>query len=172
MKKDKKHIQYWIISIILLFANLLVIGQKLPNSLRVKKVKIISDSTLLDSLSIVPGSLIVQANNQLVSDTAYALLPAKSVLVWRTPIKGEVVITYRVFPVNFNQTYFHKDTNSIFLHGGNSPAPFRFSAANTQSDVFNMGGLNKSGSISRGAMFGNNQDLSINSNLFLKKPLN
>ena len=45
----------------LLFVNLLVIGQKLPNSLRVKKMKITSDSTLLDSLSIVPGSVVVQA---------------------------------------------------------------------------------------------------------------
>ena len=168
LKKDKKHIQYWVISIMLLFVNLLVIGQNLPNSLRVKKIKITSDSTLLDSLSIVPGSVIVQVNNQLVRDTDYLLLPIKSILVWRTPIKGEVVITYRVFPVNFNQTYFHKDTNSIFHHGDNSPIPFRFSTLNTQSDIFNMGGLNKSGSISRGVMFGNNQDLSINSNLNLQ----
>ena len=152
----------------LLFVNLLVIGQKLPNSLRVKKIKIISDSTFLDSLSIVPGSLIVEANNQLVSDSAYSLLPVKSVLVWHTPIKDEAVITYRVFPLNFDQTYFHKDTNSIFRHGDNSPIPFRFSTVNAQSDIFNMGGLNKSGSISRGVMFGNNQDLSINSNLNLQ----
>ena len=60
MKKDKKHIQIWIISFMLLFVNLVVIGQTLPNSLRVKKFEITSDSTLLDSLSIVPGSLVVE----------------------------------------------------------------------------------------------------------------
>jgi len=168
LKKDKKHIQLWIISFMLLFVNLGVIGQTLPSSLRVKKFEIISDSTRLDSLSIVPGSVVVEVKNQLVSDTSYLLLPIKSILVWLYPVKGEVVITYRVFPVNFNKTYFHKDTNAIFQHGDNSPLPFRFSNVNKQSDIFNMGGLNKSGSISRGVMFGNNQDLSINSNLNLQ----
>ena len=148
----------------LLFVNLGVIGQVMPSSIRVKKIEITSDSTLLDSLSVVPGSLIVEANNQLVSDTSYILLPIESILVWLSPVKGDVIITYRVFSVNFNKTYFHKDTNSIFHHGDNSPLPFRFSTLNKQSDIFNMGGLNKSGSISRGVMFGNNQDLSINSN--------
>ena len=152
----------------LLFVNLVVIGQVMPSSLRVKNIEIISDSTLLDSLSIVPGSLVVEVNNQLVSDTSYIVLPVKSILVWLSPVKGDVIITYRVFPVNFNKTYFHKDTNSIFHHGDNSPLPFRFSTVNKQSDIFNMGGLNKSGSISRGVMFGNNQDLSINSNLNLQ----
>jgi hypothetical protein len=152
----------------LLFVNLVVIGQALPSSLRVKKIEIISDSTLLDSLSIVPGSMVVMSNNQLVSDSSYLLLPVQSILVWLSPVKGEVIITYRVFPLNFNKTYFHKDTNSIFHHGGNSPVPFRFPTVNRQSEIFNMGGINKSGSISRGVMFGNNQDLSINSNLNLQ----
>ena len=140
----------------------------MPSSLRVKKIEITSDSTLLDSLSIVPGSVVVEVNNQLVSDTSYIVLPIESILVWLSPVKGDVIITYRVFPVNFNKTYFHKDTNSIFHRGDNSPLPFRFSTVNKQSDIFNMGGLNKSGSISRGVMFGNNQDLSINSNLNLQ----
>jgi hypothetical protein len=152
----------------LLFVNLVVIGQVLPSSLRVKKIEIISDSTLLDSLSIVPGSMVVMSNNQFVSDSSYLLLPVQSILVWLSPVKGEVIITYRVFPLNFNKTYFHKDTNSIFHHGGNSPVPFRFPTVNRQSEIFNMGGINKSGSISRGVMFGNNQDLSINSNLNLQ----
>ena len=152
----------------LLFVNLSVIGKALPSSLRVKKIEIISDSTLLDSLSIVPGSLVVMSNNQLVSDSYYLLLPVQSILVWLSPVKGEVIITYRVFPLNFKKTYFHKDTNSIFHHGGNSPVPFRFPTVNRQSEIFNMGGINKSGSISRGVMFGNNQDLSINSNLNLQ----
>jgi hypothetical protein len=152
----------------LLFVNLVVIGQVLPSSLRVKKIEIISDSTLLDSLSIVPGSMVVMSNNQFVSDSSYLLLPVQSILVWLSPVKGEVIITYRVFPLNFNKTYFHKDTNSIFHHGGNSPVPFRFPTVNKQSEIFNMGGINKSGSISRGVMFGNNQDLSINSNLNLQ----
>ena len=152
----------------LLFVNLVVIGQVLPSSLRVKKIEIISDSTLLDSLSIVPGSMVVMSNNQFVSDSSYLLLPVQSILVWLSPVKGEVIITYRVYPLNFNKTYFHKDTNSIFHHGGNSPVPFRFPTVNRQSEIFNMGGINKSGSISRGVMFGNNQDLSINSNLNLQ----
>jgi len=152
----------------LLFVSQAFVGQDMPSSFREKTIFVDGDTTVLDTLSIVPGSVIVKVENSIIHDSSYLLLPISSLLIWQYPLEGEVKITYRVFPLNFNKTYFHKDTNSIFTQDANSVDPFRFSTVDKQFDVFNMGGLNKSGSISRGVMFGNNQDLSINSNLNLQ----
>jgi len=156
------------VTIFLLLSSQWVKGQGLFSSYREKIVLVNSDTTVLDTLSIVPGSVIVRANNSMVSDTSYLLLPVKSLLIWLRPLNEEVLISYRVFPLNLDKSYLHKDTNLIFKHLASNPVPFRFSTVEKQSDIFNMGGLSKSGSISRGVMFGNNQDLSINSNLNLQ----
>ena len=168
MKNISKHIKYLTIAATLLLCSSGVYAQKLPNSRRSKSVLITSDTLLLDTLSIVPGSVIVSQKNLSLSDSVYFLLPIKSLLIWQAPIEGEVQISYRVFPISFDKPYSHKDTSAIYKLDAKNPDPFRFSTIEKQVDIFSMGGLNKFGSISRGVMFGNNQDLSINSNLNLQ----
>jgi len=59
-----------------------------------------ADSICLDTLSIVP--LTFQINGITVSD--YRLDNIKAILYWKKkPITDSITITYRVFPVKFDQ---------------------------------------------------------------------
>lgn len=164
-----EHIVFQLVALIFsLFFWSSVEGQSLPNSYREKIVVVDSDTLQLDSLSIVPGSVKVVSNGEVVDKGSYLIFPIKSLLIWLKPVEDSVTISYRVFPINLDKTYSHKDTSSMYSFNSIEDNPFRFSTNKKQTDLFNMGGLNKSGSISRGVMFGNNQDLSINSNLNLQ----
>ena len=61
-----------------------------------------------------------------------------------------------------------RDSTIVIVDSSVNYKPIRFSALPENRDLFGMKGLNKSGSISRGAFFGNNQNLSLNSNLNLQ----
>lgn len=79
-----------------------------------------------------------------------------------------MTINYRVFSYNFNKTYSHKDTNILYSAEENFNQPIKYSLSSSKLDLFGNRGLNKSGSLSRGVLFGSSQDLSLNSNLNLQ----
>lgn len=143
-------------------------AQQLSN-LRSQRIAIKADTTTLDSLSIVPGSVTVLANGKAADSNAYHVDYPAALLVWKTDKPDSVFIVYRVFPLSFTQVYLHKDKAKADPEQIGDTNPFRFSAgSNTIDDIFGSDQLNKSGSISRGIAFGNNQDLSVNSTLNLE----
>ncbi|MFC2138671.1 hypothetical protein ACFLTE_10885, partial [Bacteroidota bacterium] len=75
-------------------------------------------------------------------------------------------ITYQVLPYNFSQTYFHKDYDKIIL-GPEFQKPINYKEQKS-FDPFLNEKIEKSGNISRGISFGNNQDVIVNSNLNLQ----
>ncbi len=144
-------------------------GEQLSN-LRIKKVVLNSDTIVLDTLSIVPGSINVWKSDGSLANTQGLFSPdyvngklavAKSVFSFDT-----LTFVYRVFPFKINQPVFRKDPLKITP---NQQSIKQLTAGNNKGeDIFNTGGLKKGGSISRGISFGNNQDLTVNSNLNLQ----
>ena len=140
---------------------------------RMHTLKIESDTLLLDTLSIVPGSINITFNGA-AFDTSCFHLDISAAKMWLTPIchvkKGDsVTVSYRVFPLSFSQTYKNRDRNLIKEKYAGQYNPFSYDEnANKALQVFNFDGLNKNGSISRGISFGNNQDVIVNSGLNLQ----
>lgn len=140
-----------------------------PTNLRVRYIKMQQDSITLDSLSIVPGSLHLFANGLPVGDLDHRLDPYRAVLHWNTPPDTDsLLVRYRTLPLSFGRIHQNKDPDRLTSAAGDRKDPFRYEPPKLNSDLLGTRGLNKSGSISRGVLFGNNQDLAVNSTLNLE----
>ncbi len=146
------------------------------SNFRLKNIAIDNDSIVLDSLSLIPGSIIITDAAGLTPDSSkYVIDLAKGLLVitdknyFENELKNKnLQISYRVFPVSFAATRRHKKTSIINDPTKEITNPFLYKYENTTEDVFKWGTLNRSGNISRGISMGNNQDLVVNSSLNLQ----
>lgn len=144
--------------------------QELSN-LRTKSVYTINDTIVLDSLSIVPGSeIIFNKNKKILSDLNYQIDYTKALFIPSQSLQKTdsiLQITFRVFPINFSETYYRRSKKETIIVGpvlaNNQP-----SYNQNQSNFFSDNQLNKRGSIARGISIGNNQNAVINSNLNLQ----
>lgn len=138
--------------------------------------KLISNSTdtvLLDSLTLIESSFSLQDTSGLAIDsTFYTLDYLNGRLIWNqdkidSPIQA--VVSYKTFPFSFYKPYSRKNPNIIQSRNFVANNPFRYSVQpKTTSELMELGGIEKSGSISRGVGFGNNRDLSVSSSLNLQ----
>ena len=146
-------------------------SQGLVNN-NIKTIKILQDTTLLDSLSISQNNFSLKSINGSDVDTnLYKIDYAKSLLIVNSKLIGEQLnLKYKTFPVNFRKSYFHKDYDKITKAAlVNKPVKYNQFYTNTYNDdFFGAGNLNKSGSISRGVTVGNNQNAVVNSSLNLQ----
>ncbi len=128
-----------------------------------------SDTVALDTLSIVPGSFSLWQGPRELHPAEYRLDPFNALLL-RTPQSPADTLTarYRVMPMLLTGRVQHKDEEQLLRPVDGTTDPFRYVPGKQATDPFGMGGLSKSGSISRGILFGNNQDLSVNSTLNLE----
>ncbi len=128
----------------------------------------VKDTLVLDSLSLVPGSVRVTGTKTPPYTINYAL----HAVVFNTDSIGadSMRVTYKTFPYNFEKKYFHKNPNIISpdLSRPQNPYTISFNEPPNNNNLFLNDGLNKNGSISRGITFGNNQDMVVNSNLNLQ----
>ena len=139
-------------------------------NVRVKKIVLSQDLTQIDTLSLIPNSEIIFIANKVLGSDKYEMDYVKGIFILKDKsLLGEgISLTYRVLPVAMHKAYQNKKITRIDQEYKSTKNPFLFEYSATNEDVFYLNGLNKSGSISRGVVFGNNQDLAVNSSLNLQ----
>ena len=153
------------IGIILLFViNLVGFKAASQSGLVVKTIEINGDTVLIDTGLMVPGSF--QANG-LSKDSYELILPGNLLVRKDSSVTGTFNCRYRLFIPMLTQDFYHKDTSLINYGTNTYKNPFKITNQYGNTNFFGSG-LNKTGSISRGVSFGNNQNLSVNSNLNLQ----
>ena len=163
-----------IASLILLLVSLFsphLTAQEFPNGKRNFNVLIQQDTTYLDTLNIVPETFELMQQGQALDTALYELLPIPAALVWKEKQfpQDSLQVSYQVFQIKLDELYYNKDPEIILPDKSLGVNPFDYTyEAEQETDFFEMSGLNRSGSISRGVAFGNNQDLAVNSSLNLE----
>ena len=138
------------------------------SSLRSKTLVLDKDTISLDTLSIYPNSFKLFCNDNELPYDSYRLNTAKAELTIIDPCDGIVTVSYRVLPFDLSKNYRIRDTSSIYSIEKGERERFLITTTTQTEDVFGGTSLKKSGSISRGISFGNNQDLGVNSSLNLE----
>ncbi len=136
-----------------------------------KLFKTLNDTIVLDSLSLVPGSVNFKIFPLGDSLSFPKVNYKRHALIFTGKKPDSILVSYKRFPYNFENNFFHKDPNILYtdLSKPNNPFNINYNTINSKQDnLFQNDGLNKNGNISRGISFGNNQDVVVNSNLNLQ----
>ena len=138
-----------------------------------KPVSSSEDTVRLDSLSIISSTFSLKDENGNTIDTnLYTLDNLNGLLIWKQDkLTNEVnaKASFKTFPFSFYAPYARKTSKMIRGQNFVSQDPFRYTVQpKTTSELMELGGLEKSGSISRGVGFGNNRDLSVSSSMNLQ----
>ncbi len=144
------------------------------SGLRERIVTAGNDTIRLDTVPVVPGSITLTTTTGLLIDSElYRTDPVNSLLLIdkNFPWYGEELIaSYRVFTAGPDLTLSRKDTAMIipWQRDISDEDPYRYTYRPVSDDFWREETLMRSGSISRGITFGNNQDVIVNSNLNLQ----
>ncbi len=139
------------------------------NSIVQKKLLVIQDTLSLDTNYIVPGSLRIKDIKG--NPVLYYWIPASQQLVLIDKPNDTIIVQYQKFPFPFHKEYAHKKLSDIRKDFSRPSPYYQFDLndkSKNKSDDFFSDKLFKNGSISRGITFGNNQDMSVQSNLNLQ----
>ncbi|MET0634998.1 MAG: hypothetical protein ABWZ25_03155 [Chitinophagaceae bacterium] len=137
-----------------------------PNSnLRSKLIVVRSDSTRIDTSSIIPATFTIDG----VSPESYYLDFVNGMVYWnRRPATDTVRVSYRVFFTRLNPVSQRMKYDSIMNNMSLVPYEFNNELSNVQKGIFNFGTMRAEGSFGRQISFGNSQDAVLNSTLNLQ----
>ncbi len=175
----------WLLLIFCLFGPMLLAQQHPLANWRKKQIALKADTLLLDSLPIIPQSLVltdpangkkipnyffkINYNQLIVQDS---LSPAdQATLKGFFDKKALLEIQYRVFPYDLQQPVRHLDTLLIAKDYEGDYIGFDYTPnknSNNAPNLFSNRGLQYSGSFARGLSFGNSQNLVLNSRFNLQ----
>ena len=151
-------------TLLFLFASQWAFAQ-LESNVRVKEISSKQDTVVLDSVSVAPNSVKISG----IDTDDYMVDYPKGILIWiNKPQSDSVQVTFRAWPINLTQPFSNKSTDVFVPNAEGNKNPFKYHGDQAQNVQFTTSKLDKSGSISRGMLFGNNQNLGINSNLNLQ----
>src|SRR4051812_4852404 len=78
-----------------------------------KTYKIVKDTLILDSLSIVPGSVLFK-NFPAIDSADFPKINYKlHALIFRKKKPDSILVSYKRFPFNFENKFFHKDQDQL-----------------------------------------------------------
>ncbi len=137
---------------------------------RTKSFKVNSDTLKLDTLSLIKESVSILFLNPGDSSKKPEINYPLHALIFKNGRPDSIQVSYKVFPFNFEEVYFHRDPKQLYTDLSMPDRPFtiKYDKNNYQSNLLKNDGLNKNGNISRGISVGNNQDAVLNSNLNLQ----
>ena len=141
-------------------------GQSFSNK-TVRQFQIEKDTVVLDTLSIVWGSVSVNG----MEEKDYTIDHINGFLIVQNPeIQGKTItVFFRSYPYKINRESKNKSTSIIEKRLYEPVNPFSIIEPMSPIDaLFNNTNLNSSGSLSRGISIGNSQDMVVNSNLNLQ----
>ena len=143
------------------------------NKLKNKTFETTRDTIFLDSLSIVPKTVFIfDKEEKEISDTLFQINYVESCLILdKTIIENnkKIKVFFRVFPFFFKEKLAYKSLSLInYDTFAIKRKTYEILINNSQKNYFNNDKLQKTGSISRGINFGNNQDMIVNSNMNLQ----
>ncbi len=146
----------------LLYFSVPIFSQQLSN-VRKKTILLSGDSTKIDSLSIVPGSVLIKS----VGQPDFTIDFQQSLIIWkRKPTTPSIEIEYRVFPFSNQRAYRRLSYDSIFYRFGTTPQ--KVSSDKFNNKPIDFGKISTAGSLGRSLSFGNRQDAVLNSSLNLQ----
>ena len=126
------------------------------------------DTLFLDSLTVLPSSLIVKdiVNNRQLDTTDFRL-ENNYLLNLNKAHFTTIEVSYRVFPFDFATVTMRKDSTWRGLDDIQNNR-FEYNPYANNQNIIEAPGLSYNGSFERGISFGNNQDLVVNSNFNLQ----
>lgn len=158
------------LAIVLLFLSCIApaVGQVNPY-LRSLTIAPPIDSVVIDTLSIVPGSLTLTTKSTatIYSSDLYTVNFAKGTVVFNPQLTDTLIAHYQAFPVNFTQAYWHRDYKESLSPDSLLLQPKQWSSDPTEPSPW-PNGLEVTGSVMRGVGVGNNQDATVSSSLNLQ----
>lgn len=147
----------------------------------------IRDTVQLDTLSLIPGSVVFKSGERTVPESVYKIDHSRGEIYFnRVELSrqgfhsGELSVSYRVFPINFSKPVRDEQKHALLRkqkENPDTPDPFIVYDLNKIAEPvndFTFEGLTKSGSLTRGVSFGSSQDATVVSsfNLQLSGKLN
>ncbi len=144
---------------------------------RCKWVPVTHQPVLLDSLTVVPGSVQLAGA---VADFKFEYRPATNQFQFILPsdstrtdegkniLPDSILVCYRVLPFNLTMARYRRKmaaNDSLYLPGTTF---YTEEIGTKKEELFRTPGLNKSGAVTRGISFGNTQNVFVNSALNLQ----
>lgn len=146
-------------------------AQQLSN-LRFKTIYFSNGISAIDTLSIIPGSVVLQdaGTHNLIPAEKYQVDEPRAIITWKAGAAPDsVIINYRILPFSFSKEFYHKDFTKLNKQDSLNRLPIIYSLQELNpTNTLDLGAVNYNGSFSRGITFGNNQDLVVNSNFNLQ----
>lgn len=145
-------------------------AQDISSNYRTKKVAL-SDTIVVDSVSINPARFQIKIGKTIVDSSNYKVNYPKGFVVFNTEFVRQTdsaTIDYLRYPDFLTKEYFQIDPKVIVDSKGNFDKLFSLEESNINKEFKPFDGLNTVGSISRGLTIGNNQNAVVNSQLDLQ----
>ena len=147
---------------------------QIQGNARQKFISTLSDTIVVDTLSLVPGSVyFFFPSGESFNDTLSLIVNESASLVIiqnreETILPDSLLMVYRVFPILFSQSFRNRDRDVIEKSYSGLYNPFSYNDRQSENNIFKLEGLQHNGNISRGVSFGNNQDAVVNSSFNLQ----